>query len=926
MNISLCLALFLAFQMPEQGTKVMTLEDMMAFRKIEKRAIEPGGTWMGYLSTPGRGDSEAVLRATEAGTTYRIPRAVSFKLAPGGAWAAVEQGSDAKTLEKLSPEEKKKLKNALVLVELATGKETRFERVQQFAFAEGGQWIGILHWPEDAPPAADAPKPAKKDANPKDEARGGQWVLRNLGSDQHSTIPNVVTFAFSGKGGYVAFAQSTKDGAANQLVYRNLNSNPSADLRFDGGAGFTFPQLAWDEEDRGFAWLQGSRAETDLEKRTHQLKIWDAKTGKTQTAPAPAATTYLHHSQTLRWSKDGLRLFYATRTLPPQKKESKEVDLFSVDQLLEKASLDVWHSEDPRIKTQEKTEWEKWVKRGFAHVFHVASGSSVALSSAYAEELLAGTAPQVSLLTDEAPYLKATSWSYPHKDLYVVEHKSGRRTKVAENIAYNEFTEIPVSLSPNGAYVAFFKDGKPHLYDVGSGKTRILEASVSFTDAFHDQPGPAPAHGFVAWVSEKNKDLSVLVNDQYDIWSFSTQGGAATCLTAGEGRQRKVTFRAVNVEEDKEQAQTFAPKQKILLLATHELEKHTGFYQAEIGSSYVVKRLEDLKTYMPILKAKKADKLIYSRQDFREFPDLWVADSGLNAPMRLSTENPKLGEFALGEPQLVTWRTADGDPIQGVLILPGNYDKSKRYPVLVYFYERFSDRLYQFNPIEINHRPNFGFYSSNGYAVFLPDIRYELGRPGQSAVKSLVPGVQKLIDMGVADPKRIGLHGHSWSGYQTAYVITQTNLFAAAIAGAPVANMTSAYGGIRLESGKARQFQYEVSQSRLGPSLWERRDLYIENSPLFYVDRIQTPLLIQFGDADEAVPWAQGVELYLAMRRLGKYAVFLQYHGEPHHLKKYPNKVDYTLKMKAFFDHYLKGEPAPAWMTEGVPYSGGEAP
>ena len=222
--------------------------------------------------------------------------------------------------------------------------------------------------------------------------------------------------------------------------------------------------------------------------------------------------------------------------------------------------------------------------------------------------------------------------------------------------------------------------------------------------------------------------------------------------------------------------------------------------------------------------------------------------------------------------------------------------------------------------MEVNHRPNFPFYSSNGYAVFLPDVKFDVGTPGPSATQALVPGVQKLVDMGIADPNAIGLHGHSWSGYQTAFVITQTNMFKAAVAGAPVSNMTSAYSGIRHRSGLARQFQYEKSQSRIGGSLNEKRELYIENSPVFFADRIQTPLLIMFGDVDGAVPWEQGIELYLAMRREEKDVIFLQYHKEPHHLKKYPNKVDYTIRMKQYFDYHLKGMPAADWIKLGEAY------
>jgi dipeptidyl aminopeptidase/acylaminoacyl peptidase len=176
--------------------------------------------------------------------------------------------------------------------------------------------------------------------------------------------------------------------------------------------------------------------------------------------------------------------------------------------------------------------------------------------------------------------------------------------------------------------------------------------------------------------------------------------------------------------------------------------------------------------------------------------------------------------------------------------------------------------------------------------------------------------------MGVADPKRIGIHGHSWGGYGTAYVVTQTDFFACAIAGAAVGNMTSAYSGIRWESGVARQMQYEKQQSRIGGSLWEKPELFWENSPVFFADRIRTPLLLMHGDEDGAVPWYQSIELYLAMRRLGKDCVFLQYRGEPHHPQKYANKLDYSIKMKQYFDHYLKGEPAPDWLAKGVLYNG----
>jgi dipeptidyl aminopeptidase/acylaminoacyl peptidase len=320
-------------------------------------------------------------------------------------------------------------------------------------------------------------------------------------------------------------------------------------------------------------------------------------------------------------------------------------------------------------------------------------------------------------------------------------------------------------------------------------------------------------------------------------------------------------------------------------------------------------------------RSKDVDAIVFSKERFDLFPDLYTASySAPQNAFKQTDLDVQRQAFNWSKAELVHWTNGDGKPLEGVLIKPTHYQAGQRYPVLVYYYRFMTDRLHAFPQMNINHRPNLAWYINNGYAVFLPDIRFEVGYPGASSVQALTSGVQKLIDMGIADPEAIGLQGHSWSGYQTAFAITQTKLFKAAVAGAPVANMTSAYSGIRHGTGLARQFQYETGQSRIGASLFAAPQKYIENSPVFYADRIQTPLMIMFGDKDDAVPWEQGVEMYLAMRRAGKEVVFLQYEDEPHHLKKYPNKLDYSVRMLEYFDHYLKGKPAPAWLSKGEAY------
>ncbi|MDD8039958.1 MAG: prolyl oligopeptidase family serine peptidase, partial [Acidobacteriota bacterium] len=412
----------------------------------------------------------------------------------------------------------------------------------------------------------------------------------------------------------------------------------------------------------------------------------------------------------------------------------------------------------------------------------------------------------------------------------------------------------------------------------------------------------------------------VFLPDRHDIWAFPTgPKGSPDIVTAGEGRKENRSFRIILPDPERK---FIRKSERLLLASTHLRDKNRGFYEAIAGTSGVTRLLEDRKNFTFKARAKDSGTILFTREDYREFPDLWTTDAAFGPARKISEANPQISEFAWGEAELVEWTSDDGRPLQGVLIKPGGYEPGRRYPVLVYYYEISSDRLYDFNEIVVNHRPCFPVYAGHGYAVFLPDIRFTVGRPGMSAVHCLVPGVRKLIDMGLADPKAVGLHGHSWGGYETAFVVTRTDLFAAACAGAPVGNMTSAYSGIRWESGMARQFQYEREQSRIGASLWDARDLYIENSPVFFADRIKTPLLLMHGDEDGAVPWYQSIELYLALRRLGKDCFFLQYRGEPHHPKTYANKLDYSIKMMEFFDHYLKGAPAADWIKTGVPYNG----
>jgi dipeptidyl aminopeptidase/acylaminoacyl peptidase len=438
---------------------------------------------------------------------------------------------------------------------------------------------------------------------------------------------------------------------------------------------------------------------------------------------------------------------------------------------------------------------------------------------------------------------------------------------------------------------------------------------VRFDQETWDTPSDPAPWGVAGWTQG---DRSVLVYDRFDVWELDPAGRRPARVVTGlrgPPRQDGLPLGGPGPEE-----RSIDPRQPLLLRVFNEDTKASGYFSDRLGSAAAPVRLvmDDRQLGTPT-KAREADVYLWTRQTVREFPDVWVSGATFADARRMSEANPQQSRYRWPSAELVSWRSDDGHELQGLLYKPEGFDPSRKYPMVVYFYESLSDNLHQYRmdvPRNVIHPT---LYASNDYLVFMPDIHYTNGYPGASALRSIVPGVRSLVARGFVDSAAVGTQGQSWGGYQTAYMITRTNVFRAAMAGAPVANMTSAYGGIRWQSGLARAFQYERGQSRIGATPWQNRDLYIENSPLFAADRIQTPLMIMHNDNDGAVPWYQGIEMFVALRRLGKEVYLINYNGDEHNPTKRANQVDLAIRMMQFFDHHLKGRPQPDWMRPGRP-------
>jgi dipeptidyl aminopeptidase/acylaminoacyl peptidase len=921
----ICLCLIWAGLVPAAapGTRTLTFQDLMKFRAIQTPALSENGAVVAYALQPDRGDGEAVVHSLVSNRTIRVPLGGQPVIAKNSRWVAMPVKLSFVDSEKTG---KDKPKPGMALVDVANGTSRNLENVDRFAFSDDSKWLACLLSPPD-PKKPGAPAVSEGEDDDQDQAAaaavarekksGGTLRLMNLESGEDQGIPLVTGFAFDPASRFLAYSTVEETGKGDGLFYRDLAA-PGQAVAIAQAENGRYEPLLWAKTGSSLAFL----ATTDSGKGTPgpaTLWIWDGATKQSRALVKPEQSPKgwtLPFKNELAWTRDGKRLFFGFKPAPAadagDATKKPAPDPYDFDQLLSKVELDVWHWNDPKINSEQKKAWDREKDRTYRAVVHLDTNRFVPLADRTLPTVETSENARFALGTSDLPYAKETTWGEGARDVYLVDITDGTRKLVTSRLGGR------AALSPDGRTIAFFKDAQWQLYDCARGTTRNATGSLgaALQEEEHDTPDTPPAYGIAGWVDD---GAAMLVYDQFDIWQVPVAGGAAVNITNKEGRARGITFRILTTDPE---ARSFRTGDTLLLTGYHKQEKNWGFYSARFAKPGVDVRLDEKKLFRFVAKAKQADTVLYTRESYEEFPDLWVSDSGFQKPRKISEANPQMAEFAWGSAELVEWRSEDGLPLKGVLIKPANYQPGKRYPVITYFYERESQLLYQFNEPVVNHRPSFAIYAGSGYAIFLPDIVFEIGHPGMSMVKCLVPGVQKLIDLGIADPNALGLHGHSWGGYGTAFVVTQTNIFKAAVAGAAVSNMTSAYGGIRWESGVARQFQYEKTQSRIGGSLWEFPERFLENSALFHADRIKTPLLLEHGDDDGAVPWYQSIELYLALRRLGKDCIFLQYRGEPHHLRKYPNKLDYAIRMKQYFDHYLKGEPAADWITQGVPYGG----
>jgi len=940
----------------------MELADIIAWKSVGATAFSNDGRWVAYRLSPMEGDSEVFVKATDSDKVYTFPVGEAPSMGggaggPGGGavpTAALGFSQDSKWVafmvyptraegQRLR-RQRRPIQAKVQLLDVASGKDVTIENVRRFAFAgERGGWIALQKAPatSGAPGGSAVPAPGGAPAGgagaASDRPKGADLILRDLATGRDLNIGNVAEFAFDKPGRHLALVIDAPDKTGNGVQLRNMESGVVSVLDSDKAS---YERLVWTETGDGLAVVKGSEDKRYAEKVYAAIGFTDfaAAGGPKRAMYDPATDKSFPEGMSISplrgatWTEDLTALVFGIRTLkksdakadaakpgeagadPTAKPEAPAAPPAPETPEEDKVDLVLWHHKDPRLQSQQQVQEQMDKNFSFLSVYRVGENKFIRLADESVRSVNPAPKEKFAIGSDVREYeLMSNLDGRRYQDVYVINMQTGDR-RLALKKARN-----PGQPSTDGTKFYYFEDGHYFVYDMASGQSANLTKLVpaSFVDTENDQNVVKPPRPALGWTADGG---AVLLSDGWDIWKVPVAGAPAVNLT-GNGKKDGIRYRSIlRLDPDEKGIDLSAPR---YVTAFGESTKKGGVAKLEPGKPGVQMLLWDDAGF-GLQKARKADVYFYARSTYKDPPDFYVTDASLKPGKNLTSAGEQVKAFTWSGGQMLvdytfTLNKAKGpQKLQGSLSLPAGYEKGKTYPMVVYIYEKLTQGHNQFATPTANGF-NKSVYTSNGYAVLQPDITYALNDPGVSAVACITAAVKAAIATGVVDPKRIGLQGHSWGGYQTAFTVTQTDMFAAAVAGAPLTNMVSMYSLIYKNSGGTNQAIFESSQGRFLGSYSDNWEAYVRNSPVNFAKNVKTPLIILHNDKDGAVDFTQGVEYYNTLRRLGKNVIMLEYVGENHGLVKPANRFDYTIRMKEFFDHYLKGAPAPAWVTDGVP-------
>ena len=881
--------------------------DYGQWERLGRAILSPEGDWMATPVRRVNGNHELRIHHTRRDTTRTVAFGRSPAFSADGQWLAYSIGMSEEKRKKLRKQEKP-VRRRLGLLNLATGDTTVVPAVSDFAFSDGGRYLAMRRYPPQEAP---------------DDMRGADLLVRDLEAETYTSFGNVADMAWQHEAPHLAL---TIDGRTETGNGVRLYDAATGRLQTLASTPGDYTGLSWRPAEDDLAALR-ARDSDDWQHETHVVLAWtgvnDGAPERRQFDPATAGafpdSLRIVDYRTPEWATERERLFFGVQKREAVAPDTAQADSAAADSLEDygPAGVKVWHTSDVEIIPRQEVQAEQDREDNYLTAWHLGRSGEARWTRLGTEltedvQVLHGGTRAVGL--DQTPYREERMFGPVYHDLYTIDVATGERERVAEKV---QFFEGP---SANGRYLLWLKDDQYHAYDLQQEATATIteDVPVPVVDVDDDHTvEQKPPFGIAGWTAG---DRSVLVYSEYDVWRIAPDGSSTERLTTG--RADSVRHRYVDLTDEAPGEPDVIPRNEPIYWDLYDewTEEH-GYARASALIGTPERLVWKPKMVTGLTKADSADVYAYRVEDFEDSPDYFRASAQLADARQVTNTNPFQDDYAWGRSDLVAFRNANGKKLQGALFYPADYDPDKTYPMITYIYETRSPQARSYVVPTREHPYNTTTFTQEGYIVFQPDITYRPRDPGNSAVDAIVPGVQAAAEAAAVDTSRIGLVGHSWGGYQTTFTATQTDLFATAVAGAPLTNMVSMYNSIYWRSGGTDARIFEISQGRMGVPPWEDMDAYVANSPLHHIESLNTPFLMAFGTDDGAVEFNQGVEFYNAARRADKELAFLVYDGENHGIsRKEKNTVDYRDRVLEWFGHHLKGDEGPAWIQNGVPF------
>ena len=866
--------------------KDLIREDYDKWQNLGYYSMSDDGNWILFTISPVEGNDTLYIISSDKETEYRLGLCSSPSFSDNSHWLAARKGYSKEETEKMR-EQKKKIQNKLVLLNLDTGTKRVFDDIQEFTLTKDNKHLIMSGYADE-------------------KTKRYDLYIYDLNSGSMKNIGNISDHGINKKGNRLVYIIDAEGKKGNGVELFNLDDYSLKIINTDTT---TYTKLVWEKEGDAFSFLK-SFSDTGFVEQNHTvfavLDIYNnmqIKTLNPLDQDVIPDNMRVRETFSPRFSRDMSILYFGIYDWHVmEKKEKKEKGKDDKDEKI--PDVDIWHWKDDPIQPAQEKIYERSDK-DFVYLCSWNLGNDNVYrinSEEFREYNITADGKNVIVSTD-LPYQPAFRQEY--YDHYIVNALNGDRKLIIKN-----FTGLRNS-SPDGKYIPYFMEKNWWIYDIQGGESRIISSAIDteLWDTRDDSPRDIkPPFGSGGWYED---DSYMLVYDEYDVWKVSPVTAEAERLT--EGREDEIIFRTTRLDYENDY---FEHDKDLYLSARGDKTKKSGYYR--ISPDGKMHKLIFGDYYISGLrKAKDEDLLLYRSESYSDSPDLFLTNSLFRKDEQLTNTNPQQSDYFWGESELIEFTNKDGKELQGALFYPANYEKGKKYPMIVYIYEIRSTGVHRYVSPSPKSAYNTTNYTTDGFFVFQPDIVYKTNHPGESAVDCVVPAVEKVLETEMIDRNKIALMGHSWGAYQTSFIITQTDLFAAAIAGAPLINMISMYNEIYWNTGSPNQSIFEISQGRLREPWWEIMDDYMDNSPMFNAANITTPLLVTFGNQDGAVDWHQGIEMFTTMRRMQKPYIMLVYEGENHGLRKDENMLDYSIKVKQFIDHYVLGKPAEKWIKEG---------